>query len=371
MYNINKEQLIKDRRHFHMYPEVAFKEYETQKYILERLNTYKDIEIQTVDTSVIATIKGNSNKTIAMRCDIDALPMQELNDIPYKSTIDGVAHTCGHDTHIAMCLETLRNIYENKEHLNGTVKFIFQSGEEVPPGGAIKIVESGLVDDCEMFMGMHIGAGKLGSIGVSKDFATTSCASFTIHIEGKGSHGAIPQAGIDPIVVGSNIVLALQTIVSRNLDPHEFAVVSIGSFNSGTVPNVIPQSATIKGTVRTAKNDLQDYIKDRMTKICEMIASSYNAKATCDYVVTYPSIYNDPSLVELAKATIHPTITGMIGASEDFSYYGRIAKSIYFQLGGGESPYINHHPCFNIDEEAMVYGCKCQLEFIESYLNHE
>ncbi|KAA6438206.1 amidohydrolase [Rufibacter glacialis] len=377
--NVPAEDVIKWRRHIHQNPEVSFKEEQTSKYVEEVLKSIPNIEIiKPAKTSVIGVLKGaNPGKTVAFRADMDALPMQEDTGLPYSSKVKGVAHTCGHDAHTAMLLGTAATLSKMRDQINGTVYFIFQHAEETPPGGALDIVNSGALKDVEAFFGMHVLPNfPAGHVGILPNGAASTAQDlFNLTIIGKGSHGSSPHLSIDPIVVGAAIVSAIQSIVSRNVPPGDMTVVSIGIFQAGNSANVIPAKAELAATIRTTSEDTRKLVETRIKAIVENVTKAYGATYKLDYIRAYPAIQNNPALnshvqnsaaAVLGKEQIFKA--PMMTASEDFSYYGKIAPVSFVTLGIGKGA-ANHNPEFTVDENALQNGVKAQVQIVLDYLN--
>lgn len=377
------EDMYMWRHHLHAYPELSFHEYKTSAYVEERLREMGDIQIERpTETSVLATIQGRKQgKTLLLRADMDALPMQEESGLPYASRIPKVAHTCGHDTHTAMLLATAHVLYALRDTFDGTVKLIFQHGEECYPTGSPQIVSSGLIDDIDAAIALHIVPGlPCGSLHVhEKGAATTAADTFQIHIQGKGSHGSMPQNSVDPIIAAAQIILQLQTIVSRNIDPQEMAVLSICECKAGQAANIIPDTAYLSGTVRTVSEATRKDIEARLRSIVEHVCASYGATAAITYLSAYRSVVNDPALASLVmrsgeevlgKDRVHAA--PLTSASEDFAMYGQLAPLCFAMLGGGLASegcgYMNHNPQFRIREEAMVNGVKTEVQCALNFL---
>jgi len=379
--NIPVEEVIKWRRHIHENPELSFQEENTSKYVEEVLRSFPNIEvIRPAKTSVIGILKGSQpGKTVAFRADMDALPMQEESGVPYSSKVENVMHSCGHDAHTAMLLGTAATLSKMQNQVKGTVYFIFQHAEETPPGGAIDIVNSGALKDVNAFFGMHVlpnfPVGHVGILPVGA--ASTAQDVFHLNIIGQGSHGSMPHLGIDPIVVGSAIVSALQTIVSRNVEPGELTVITIGKFQSGDAFNVIADRAELAASIRTTSDKTRKQVEERVKEIINNIAKAYGATYELEYIPTYPAIQNDEALNAQAK-TSAAAILGkeqifeapMMTASEDFAYYGKVAPVCFMTLGIGEGA-ANHNPKFTVDENALQNGVKAQVQIILDYLNNQ
>jgi amidohydrolase len=248
----------------------------------------------------VAVLKGGKpGKTVGLRADFDALPVTEEADVAFKSKVPGVSHACGHDCHAAMLLGALDALYQVKDELHGTIKFIFQHGEEAVPGGALEIVKSGVLDDVQAFYASHVFPDALpGVVKCSPGTMTANTDFFRITIVGKGTHGAQPEKGIDSLLVGTEVVQAINFIVSRSVSAFENAVITVGSFHAGTAPNIVPHTAEIKGTVRTMDPKVRDFIEQKISDSANGICSAYGAKCTFHYERGYASVINDEALCE-------------------------------------------------------------------------
>lgn len=378
-----KKEIIALRREFHQYPEVSWKEIRTSKRIEEELKKI-GISVQRIaNTGVVGTITGknSNNKVVALRADMDALPIQEDNDdIPYKSKNNGVMHACGHDSHIAMLLVAAKILWELKDQINGTVKLIFQPAEEIVQG-AKKMLEEGVLDGVNAILGIHIWSQfPVGKVSLEAGPRLAASDSFKITVKGKGSHGAVPHLGIDAIVAASAIVMNLQTIASREINPLEPAVVTLGKINGGFNFNVICNEVVLEGTTRSFNPDLQNTFPLIISRIIEKTASTFNATAKLDYTVGTPPCINDPKISDIAKGSI----TKLYGndvvyplekttAAEDFAYFNREVPGIMAFLGGGNEEknctYPQHHEKFDIDEDALPIGTSLYAQFALDFLN--
>lgn len=373
-----QQDMIVWRRHLHQHPELSFHEVETAKYIKGVLETFPNLTISTLtENSVIAILKGSKpGKTVALRADIDALPIVEESDVSFPSENHGVMHACGHDTHTAMLLGAAKVLSGMQDKIAGTVKFIFQPAEEEPPGGAKLLVEAGVMEDVDQVYGLHIAPNvPVGMIGVRKGFLTAASDVVTLEIRGKGSHGSTPELSIDPILVGVEIISNLNNIVSRNISPFANAVISIGEFNSGKNSNVIPSEARIQATVRTNDPEVRTYVKKRIGEIIEGVCTMYGATYELDYLLGYSPVINDSEATDVviaagtkvvgANQIVEPPI--MMG-SEDFSAYTDVKPGSFFILGGGTEAegcgYMNHHPKFKINEDCFVYGAAMHTQIV-------
>lgn len=377
------EEMIEWRRHIHQNPELSFKEYNTAAYVKEKLRSFGQIEIaEPTETSVLGILKGDfGGKTILLRADMDALPMQEESGLPYQSVVANAAHTCGHDTHTAMLLAAAKVLSGMKHQLHGTVKFIFQHAEEVNPGGAKSIVDSGLIDDVDAVIGLHIISNlDAGSINVHTEGpATTAADGFFLNIQGKGSHGSMPQKGIDPIIVGVQMINEFQTVISRYATPGEMAVLTVGEFKAGEAPNIISDKAYMSASVRTVNEETRQRIAQRIKDIVDKTCQIYGASYDLDYQFSYPSVINDKNLSELVMKSAKEVLGAemvrevpIISASEDFAYYRQIAPISFVQLGGGTAAdgcgFANHHPKFMVKEDSLISGVKTEVQSVLNFL---
>lgn len=377
--NIPAEKIIEWRRHIHQNPELSYEELFTSEYVTSVLESFGNIEvIWPTPTSVVGILRGGkAGSTVAFRADMDALPVPEETGLPFASVNEGVSHACGHDVHTAMLLGTAATLSSMQKQIKGTVYFIFQHAEEQSPGGALDIIQTGVLDEVKAFFGLHIGPGQVpGAVGILPDGpASTASDGFYLIIQGRGSHGSMPHLGIDPIVAGAEIVTALQTIVSRNVTPGEMAVISVGKFQSGNAPNVIPDRALLAGTVRTVSEPTRQLLEERIRTVIDNIVLAHGATCSLEYTSGYPAMQNDPALNNLARASAIKILgSGMVTdaprmtASEDFARYREIAPSCYINLSTGPGV-TNHHPAFNPDESALINGVKAEVQIILDYLD--
>ncbi len=377
------EDIIRWRRHIHQHPELSHHETQTTKYIIGELSSIEGLTIERpTPTGLVAILKGEAGNgpTIALRADIDALPVQEENDMACASVNAGVSHVCGHDTHSAMLMGAAKALAARRHELAGTVKFIFQPAEEVAPGGAQLVVAAGVLDDVEACFGLHVMNDPIGLIRVFEHEAiTTSLDDVEIIINGRGSHGSMPQHSIDPMLVGSHLVVALHSIVARNVAPGTFAVVSPTVFHCGKAPNVISDSAEIWANLRTRDEQTRTLLKRRIEEITAGIAQTFGAEAKLTWRDGPAAIRQSLPLVMKAKdALIEAFGTEAVAAgnpmsvSEDFSEYSKVCPTAFFTLGGGTAadgyPYANHHPKFNVDERALERGAQLEVALALAFL---
>lgn len=379
--------LVADRRHLHEHPELGFQEFETAAFVKARLEQLgvEDIRTGIGVTGVTGLITGTKSgpvKNILVRADMDALPIHEENEVEYKSQNPGVMHACGHDAHTAILLGLARYLSDHKDDFSGTVKLCFQPAEELPPGGAQAMIKEGVLNDppIEAVFGLHMANNDpVGKIIVGSGPVMAAADGYTITIHGKGGHGAYPHGCVDPVAIGAQIVVALQSIVSRNVDPMDAAVVSNCVFQSGEAFNVIPDTAVLKGTVRTFKPETRDLMEERITKVATDIAEAMGATVTVDYSRGYPPTVNDEAMTQLASEAGAAAVGAenvitrppAMGA-EDFSYFLEEKPGSYFFVGSKneEKGFIwgHHHPKFDIDEESMGHGLTAMAMGVLTYL---
>ncbi len=365
------EEIIAIRRHLHQHPELSFEEVKTGKFIAKKLKEYKIPHKHGIaDNGVVGLIKGKnpSKKIIALRGDIDALPITEANDVPYKSKNEGVMHACGHDVHTSSLLGTAKILNTLKDQFEGTIKLIFQPGEEKLPGGASIMIKEGVLKNPapSSIFGQHVHPPlEAGTIGIrpGKYMASTDEIYFTV--TGKGGHGALPQNCIDPIVVVSNIIVSLQQIVSRGANPTIPTVLTFGKINStGGATNVIPDEVKVQGTFRTMNEQWRKQAHKKMKKMAEGIAKSMDAKCTFDIVKGYPFLVNNEDLTLRAKKRAQEYLgkSKVIDlpirmTAEDFSYYSQEMPACFYRLGtGNKKKGITsniHTNTFDVDESAL------------------
>ncbi|MBN2875433.1 MAG: amidohydrolase, partial [Spirochaetales bacterium] len=296
---------IRMRREFHMHPEPSMKEFETQKRIMAELDSIGIPYVPAGGTGVVATIRGGKpGKTVALRADIDALELAEENDVAYKSTVNGMMHACGHDGHAASLLAAAKILTELSPELVGTVKLIFQPGEENGQG-AFAVISSGTLDDVDAFFGLHLwNYIEAGAVSVEAGPRMASAGVFSITIQGKGGHGSMPDQGVDAALVGAATLMNLQSVVSREISPLDPAVLSIGVFRAGTRFNVLAGEAYLEGTTRCFSPIVNSTFKERIQRVVDSTASAYRAEAVLDYKDMVQPTINDPALSEVARRAV-------------------------------------------------------------------
>lgn len=377
-------QLVEWRRKIHQHPELAFKEFSTADFVSEKLTEWGiEHQIGIAKTGIVATIKSNyPGAVFAIRADMDALPIQEENEVSYRSQNDGIMHACGHDGHTAIALGTAYYLSNHKDKFRGIVKIIFQPAEE-GPGGAKPMIQEGVLKNpnVEAIIGLHLWNNlPLGTIGVRSGALMAGTVRFYCTIQGKGGHGAMPHQTVDSIVVTSQIVNALQTIVSRNMNPLDAAVVTVGEFHAGTALNVIADSAKISGTVRYFKPELEDIIGKRIDEIIAGICQSHGATYKLDYWQLYPPVINDNSMTKLVELVANEVVETPLGivpecqtmGGEDMSFFLQEVPGCYFFLGSANPAknldFPHHHPRFDFDESVLSMGVEMFVRCVENYL---
>ena len=375
-----KDTIISTRRDIHKHPELAFDEHRTSKLVAERMESIGiDVKTGVGKTGVIGTLKGNKGKTIALRADMDALPIQETSDISYKSQNDGIMHACGHDGHTAMLLGTAEALSNQSGKINGTVKFFFQPAEE-GQGGARHMIEDGALKGVDEAYGIHLwNYQKFGTVGVKPGPIMAAADIFEITIYGKGGHGAAPQGTKDAVVISAHLIQILQTIVSRDTNPIESTVVTVGQIIGGYNFNIIADKVTLKGTTRAYTEENRQLIKERMAEIIAGTEKTFGTKIHLDYKDGYPPTINDPkaadNLLNAAKEIVgagagHPYLSM---GGEDFSYFLQKVPGCYFLVGSApedrEPRSVPHHCShFDIDERALLVGSSVYLQLVDDLL---
>jgi len=367
------DETIAVRRHLHMHPELSFQETETCAYVWSRLDQIGISEKRRLaNTGIEALIRGKNpdSRTIALRADMDALPVKELNQVPYKSTNEGVMHACGHDAHTASLLGAANILHKLKDEFEGTIKLIFQPGEEKLPGGASMMIRDGVLENPKPngVIGQHVmPLIESGKVGFRSGIYMASTDEIYLRIKGKGGHGAMPHLNIDPVLIASNVIVALQQVVSRHANPTMPSVLSFGKFIANGATNVIPDEAYLEGTFRTLDEKWRAEAHEKIRSIVESVASSMGAVAELEIRKGYPALYNDPALTSMARSAAveylghdHVIDLDIWMAAEDFSYYSQQSAACFYRLGTrNESRGITssvHTPTFDIEEKSLAVG---------------
>ena len=394
------QKVIQWRHEIHQNPELSNREFKTAQKVADHMRSL-GIDVQTgiAHTGVVGVLKGNKpGKVIALRADMDALPVTERNDLPYRSNVramyngqeTGVMHACGHDMHVAILMGVAEQLASNNV-FPGSVKFIFQPAEEGPPqgeeGGADMMIEEGVLENpkVDAIFGLHINSGlHAGKVSYRARGIMASSQRFVIDIKGKQAHGSAPWTSVDPIMIAGKVLGGLQSIISRNVDlTNEAAVISVGSIHSGIRFNIIPETAQMIGTIRTLDKGMKEIIRERMKSLVPTIAQAYGGEAEVTIVDGSPVTFNDPALT----AQMIPSIEKVLGkenvlevnavtGAEDFSYFQQEIPGLYFFLGGASpsslesKPLSSHHtPGFTVDDSALIHGVKVMTTLTKDYLN--
>ena len=368
-----QQDLIATRRYLHAHAELSYEEYETTAYLVNELKKLQGVEILCpAKTGVVAVLKGDSpGRTIAFRADIDALPIEEQTDLPFRSRNEGVMHACGHDGHAAMQLEAVKLLAEERKSLKGEVRFIFQHAEEKPPGGAAEMLHAGIMEGVEELYGLHLSSSyPTGHFGVRSGALTSATDRFEMRVTGSEGHSAFPESCVDPVVTAAQIVTDLQTIVSRRIPASEAAVVSVCVVKAGSVCNVIPRDAYLSGATRTFEKKTREALPGMMEQIVKGICDAHGASYQFRFEKGYASVVNDLSLTELSRSLLTETFgpdrvfdIGLLMPGEDFSALQENCPGFFAELGAGSAegcdiPHHNSHYC--MDEDALLFG----LEYI-------
>ncbi len=394
-----EQKVIAWRRHLHEFPELSNRETNTGKYIADHLKSL-GIEVQypVAKTGVVGILKGGkAGPVIALRADMDGLPVTERNSLAFASKVKttyngqetGVMHACGHDSHVAILMGVAEILSKNKADLRGTVKFLFQPAEEGPPegeeGGAALMVKEGVLDNpkVDVIFGLHISStDRVGTIGYKQGGIMAAQDSYWIKVKGKQTHGAAPWSGIDPIVVSAQIINGLQTIISRQSElTKEAAVITVGRFNAGIRENIIPEEAMMSGTIRTLDKDMQKQIHEKIKLTATKIAESAGATADVNILTDTPVTYNDPALttrmlpsLNRAAGADHVINMHAVTGAEDFAFFQQKVPGLFFFVGAmpldadPKKTASHHTPDFFIDEKAFITGVKAMLNLTVDYM---
>lgn len=381
-----KDWLIEIRRTIHMHPELGYEEVETSKLVSSWLHRF-GLEVKTgvARTGVVGLLRGKeSGKTVAIRADMDALPMEELNQVPYASKIKGKMHACGHDAHVAILLGVARFFASHRDRLKGNIKWIFQPAEEGGGGGKM-MVEEGVLENpkVDAIFGAHVYPQiPMGVVGVCEQEALAAADRFTIKVMGQGGHAASPHLTKDPILATGHLITQLHSIVSRNVNPLESAVITIGKVSGGTAFNIIPDEVELLGTLRTLNSETREALKMRIERMTQGIARSFGMDHRFEFEFGYPVLVNDPEMTRLVASActrgigqdrVKPLKPSM--GAEDFAYYLEKVPGSYFRLGTGNEakgivhPYHSSH--FDIDEEVLPFGVEMFVRIIDQFLGLE
>jgi amidohydrolase len=375
-------QAIAWRRHLHANPELSFQEFETSRFVEETLASFDAFELERpTPTSVVARLSGDRpGKTLALRADLDALPVQEETGLEFASTRPGVMHACGHDGHTAMLLATAELLSSRRAELSGEVRFVFQHAEEEPPGGASELVAAGVMGGVDLVLGVHLASAiEVGKIAAGPGPRMASADTFAIEVTGAGGHAGFPHLSVDPIVVAAELIVNLQHVVSRRTDPLEAVVVSVTRIAGGSADNVIPERVELGGTVRTFDQERRAGVRASIERIVRGVTEAHGAAGRLEYVEGYAAVVNDADAVDLVRRAAAAELgeeavveQPPIMAGEDFSAYQQIVPGAFFRVGARNeaigASYPHHHPRFAIDEAALRNGISVLARAAIDYL---
>jgi len=375
-----EQQAIAWRRHLHANPELSFEEVETSGFVEETLRGFDGLELsRPTPTSVVATLGGaRPGKVLALRADIDALPIQEETGLEFASTRPGVMHACGHDGHTAMLLATAKTLAERRDDLAGEVRFLFQHAEELLPGGASQLVAAGVMDGVDLVVGAHLASIKdVGKVGCPAGPLAAAADTFSSEIRGRGGHAAAPHRAVDPVAVAAQVVTNLQHLVSRTVDPIKSAVVSVTRIHAGTADNIIPESVELGGTVRTFDREVRASVRDGLERVFRGVTEAHGAEFSLDYVDGYAPVVNDADAAALVESAARAELgddaimaAEPIMDGEDFSAYLAKAPGAFFWVGAGsDDAYPHHHPRFVLDEASFRSGIAVFVRTALDYLS--
>lgn len=377
-------EMVAFRRDLHMNPELSHHEVKTPEKIASFLRELGlEVRTEVGGRGVVGKLVGGKpGSTVALRADFDALPIKDEKDVPYRSQVDGVMHACGHDVHTSGLLHVAKVLSEHREELPGTIVFIHQFAEEVIPGGAKFMVGDGCLDGVDAVFGAHVSStDPPGFVGYREGPVMANGDTFEITIHGKGGHAANPHLAVDPLAIGGQVMTSLQQIASRQTDPLKSAVVTVASFNGGDSFNVIPDTANIRGTVRTFEPEVRDLVEKSIKSIAESTCEGLGARAEVEYVRGYPAVVNDPEETKRLRRVAEsiygednvaeiPPMMGM----EDFAYYVKEKPGSFVWVGGAmpdeKDVYPHHHPKFDVDEEAMLYIGRLFIATVLDYMEN-
>lgn len=368
-----REDVIAWRRHFHQYPELSFQEEKTSQFVYDKLCSLGNLEVsRPTKTGIAARLTGNKpGKTLALRADMDALPIQEESGFEFTSRHPGAMHACGHDAHTAMLLGTATVLSRLQSHLQGEIRFLFQHAEEMQPGGARQMVEAGALRGVDRILGLHVmNHIPVGKIGLVSGPAMAAADTFDITVEGKGGHSSQPHLVVDPIAIGAQVVTNLQHITARNLNPLEKLVVAVTAVHGGSTYNIIPDTIKLQGSVRSFTKEARSLAAESIERIARSVAAAHGATCQVEYSYGYDAVHNDPAITKVVKETVVDlwgqealyNMDPMMG-SEDFSFYLREGvKGCFILIGAANPDKYAVHPLHSarmaIDEDALATGVR-------------
>ncbi|WP_150268601.1 amidohydrolase [Paenibacillus tepidiphilus] len=377
-------EMVKWRRHLHAHPELSYQEKETSAYVAARLAEFGiEVKRSASGYGLVGILKGDKpGKTVVLRADMDALAIQEESGAEYASQKEGVMHACGHDGHTSMLLAAAAYYSSRRGSIAGELRFLFQPAEEICPGGAQGLIAEGVLEGADAVYGLHLWTPMpVGTVGSAPGPLMASADEFFIDIIGKGGHGGMPHKAVDSIVAGAALVMQLQTIVSRSVDPLRPAVVSVGTFQSGTAQNVVAERTRITGTVRAFDEETRFLIRKRIEELTAAVAAAYGAEYHLDYMMGYPPLVNHEAefnrffrvAPQVLGEGVQVSLIEKLMPAEDFAYYVREIPGCFIFVGAGNpdknAVYPHHHSKFDFDEAAMLHGARLLIAMADSYMN--
>lgn len=376
-----RDELAAIRQHLHQHPELAYQEFKTADFVAEKLNAWGyQVTRGLGGTGMVASLSaGQSPRAVAVRADMDALPIAEETGLAYASAAPGLMHACGHDGHTAMALGAARHLARTRR-FDGTVHLVFQPAEEIgADSGAARMIADGLFErfPCEAIFGLHNHPGyPTGTFMFRAGPFMAACDTVNVTIHGRGGHAARPQLSLDPVVIGSSLVMALQTVVARNIDPMQAAVVTVGSFNAGHAANVIPESARLEISVRSFDPGVRETLEKRIRALIESHVAGFGARAEIDYIAGYPVVVNSEAETALAEQVAIELVGrervvsnfGPIAGSEDFAYYLQHKPGCFLRLGNGEGRPMLHNAAYDFNDDNLTVGAAYWTRLVERFL---
>lgn len=377
------DEVIATRRDFHAHPELGYQEHRTAGIVARRLRELGlEVRENVAETGVIGLLRGGRpGPTVLLRADMDALPIQEVSDATYRSTVPGVMHACGHDGHTSVLLGVARTLVEGRETLPGNVKLVFQPAEE-GGAGAKRMIEEGALEgpDLEAAFGIHLwNDGPVGAVGVRDGAFMAAADSFDLKVQGQGGHAAGPHRAIDPVVTAAHLIVAMQTLVSRETNPLQSAVVTVGRIQGGDVRNVIPNEVLLQGTVRTFDVALREQMPRRLERMAQGVCAAFGGQCDLEYRFGYPPTVNDARMADVVRAAArevvgehHVVVAPQVMGAEDMSYFLERVPGCFFRIGSANAERgltrPHHNPAFDFDEDALAIGVEVLARTARRYL---
>ncbi|MEC0181609.1 M20 family metallopeptidase [Paenibacillus peoriae] len=373
--------MVEWRRYLHKNPEISFQESNTAAFVADKLESWGiEVRRQVGGHGVVGTIRGaKPGPVVMLRADMDALPIQDEKDCEYRSGVDGVMHACGHDGHTSILLGTARYFGLNRDELAGEIRLLFQPAEELLPGGAVHVIKEGVLEGVDVIYGIHLWTPfPVGTAASCAGPLMAAADDFYIEITGKGGHGGMPQSSHDSVVAGSALVMQLQSIVSRSVDPLQPAVLTVGTIQGGFAQNVIAETCRLSGTIRTFDEDTRTVMKERLHAVTELTAATYGATAEIRYIMGYPPVVNDAHEAARFFKEARPVFgdgnvkeASKLMPAEDFAYYLERVPGCFMFVGAGNpaknAVYPHHHPKFDFDEDAMIHAVRLFIAMSTGY----